>query len=265
MSLPIVAPGAAAAALICFIFAWNEYFLANLLTAVVARTTPPFLGSFVDGRGQFLAILSAASTIAVLPVIVAGWLAQKRLVRGLAMGAVEVDARGRLPRSGRPGASRKSPDPSPGPARSWSASRRSASVAPTSTSSTASSRPRVTRSFPGTRPPAWWSRSARQVTELSPGDRVSVDPTLTCGECSYCAIGRSNLCENWNGSGVARTDGSTAELQLAPVRNVHRLPDGVDLALAAMIEPLSCAIRGYDLLPAGSASTISSTAPARWA
>ena len=89
VSLPIVAPGAAAAALICFIFAWNEYFLVNLLTAVVARTTPPFLGSFVDGRGQFLAVLSAASTIAVLPVIVAGWVAQKRLVRGLAMGAVK--------------------------------------------------------------------------------------------------------------------------------------------------------------------------------
>jgi sorbitol/mannitol transport system permease protein len=89
VSLPIVAPGAAAAALICFIFAWNEYFLSNLLTAVVARTTPPFLGSFVNGRGQFLAVLSAASTIAVLPVIVAGWLAQKRLVRGLAMGAVK--------------------------------------------------------------------------------------------------------------------------------------------------------------------------------
>ena len=89
ISLPMVAPGAAAAALICFIFAWNEYFLANLLTAVVARTTPPFLGSFVDGRGQFLAVLSAASTIAVLPVIIAGWLAQKRLVRGLAMGAVK--------------------------------------------------------------------------------------------------------------------------------------------------------------------------------
>lgn len=89
VALPIVAPGAAAAGLICFIFSWNEYFLANLLTAVVGRTTPPFLGSFVDGRGQFLAVLSAASTIAVLPVIIAGWLAQKRLVRGLAMGAVK--------------------------------------------------------------------------------------------------------------------------------------------------------------------------------
>ncbi len=87
--LPIVGPGIAAAALICFIFAWNEYFLANLLTTTFARTTPPFLGSLVDGRGRFLAILSAASSLAVLPVVVAGWVAQKRLVTGLAMGAVK--------------------------------------------------------------------------------------------------------------------------------------------------------------------------------
>lgn len=88
-----------------------------------------------------------------------------------------------------------------------------------------------------------------QVSEFVPGDRVSVDPTLTCRECSYCSVGRFNLCEQWNGSGVARTNGSTAELMVSPVRNVHRLPDGVDLALAALIEPLSCAIHGYDLLP----------------
>ncbi len=87
--LPIVVPGVAAAALICFIFSWNEYFLATLLTSSDARTTPPFLGSFVDGRGQFLAVLSAAATLAVLPVIVAGWVAQKQLVRGLSMGAVK--------------------------------------------------------------------------------------------------------------------------------------------------------------------------------
>ena len=87
--MPIVAPGIAAAALICFIFSWNEYFLANLLTSTAARTTPPFLGSFVDGRGQFLAVLSAAVTLAVLPVVIAGWAAQKRLVRGLAMGAIK--------------------------------------------------------------------------------------------------------------------------------------------------------------------------------
>lgn len=87
--LPIVLPGIAAVALICFIFAWNEYFLASILTTDTARTVPPFLASFVDGRGQFLAVLSAASTVAVLPVVVAGWLAQKQLVRGLAMGAVK--------------------------------------------------------------------------------------------------------------------------------------------------------------------------------
>jgi 2-desacetyl-2-hydroxyethyl bacteriochlorophyllide A dehydrogenase len=88
-----------------------------------------------------------------------------------------------------------------------------------------------------------------QVGEIAVGDRVSIDPTLTCGECSYCTVGRANLCEHWNGSGVARTDGSTAELTVSPVRNVHRIPDGVDLALAALIEPLSCAIHGFDLLP----------------
>lgn len=88
-----------------------------------------------------------------------------------------------------------------------------------------------------------------EVHEVAPGDRVSVDPSLSCGECRFCAAGRANLCERWDGSGVARTNGSTAELTLAPVRNVHRLPDDVDLALAALVEPLSCAIHGYDLLP----------------
>jgi 2-desacetyl-2-hydroxyethyl bacteriochlorophyllide A dehydrogenase len=88
-----------------------------------------------------------------------------------------------------------------------------------------------------------------EVAAFAPGDRVSVDPSLYCGECSFCTIGQANLCENWNGAGVARTDGSTAELVLSPAKNVHHLSDSVDLALAALIEPLSCAIHGYDLLP----------------
>ena len=61
----------------------------ELLDDGVKRGWNIFLASFVDGRGQFLAVLSAASTIAVLPVIIAGWAAQKQLVRGLAMGAVK--------------------------------------------------------------------------------------------------------------------------------------------------------------------------------
>lgn len=87
--MPIVAPGTAAAALIVFIFAWNEYFLAFNLTANSARTLPPFLGGFVDARGQFLATLSAAATLSITPVVIAGWVAQKRLVRGLSMGALK--------------------------------------------------------------------------------------------------------------------------------------------------------------------------------
>lgn len=87
--LPVVLTGVAAAGLICFIFAWNEYFLADLLTSSMARTAPPFLSSFVDGRGLFLSVLSAASTVAVFPAVIAGCFAQKQLVRGLARGATK--------------------------------------------------------------------------------------------------------------------------------------------------------------------------------
>ena len=87
--LPIVAPGIAATALLCFIFAWNEYFLAVNLTVFKAQTIPIWVTTSISTRGQFLAKLSAASTLACLPVVVAGWIAQKRLVRGLTMGAVK--------------------------------------------------------------------------------------------------------------------------------------------------------------------------------
>ena len=87
--LPIVSPGIAATALLCFIFAWNEYFLALNLTTFDAQTVPLWVTTNVDSRGPFLAKLSAAATVASIPVIAAGWIAQKRLVRGLAMGAIK--------------------------------------------------------------------------------------------------------------------------------------------------------------------------------
>ena len=87
--LPIVAPGIAATALLCFIFAWNEYFLAVTLTSVNAPTAPIWVTTQVDTRGQFFAKLSAAATLACIPVVLAGWAAQKKLVRGLAMGAIK--------------------------------------------------------------------------------------------------------------------------------------------------------------------------------
>jgi sorbitol/mannitol transport system permease protein len=87
--LPMVAPGVAATALLCVIFSWNEFFFALNLTAVNAATVPVMLVSTMTSEGLFLARLSAASVLASLPVVIAGWIAQKQLVRGLSMGAIK--------------------------------------------------------------------------------------------------------------------------------------------------------------------------------
>ncbi|WP_306306970.1 carbohydrate ABC transporter permease [Herbiconiux solani] len=87
--LPMVAPGLAATALLCFIFSWNEFFLARSLTSVDAQTVPLYLVSFISTKGLFWAKLSAASLLATLPVVIAGLVAQKQLVRGLSLGAIK--------------------------------------------------------------------------------------------------------------------------------------------------------------------------------
>jgi sorbitol/mannitol transport system permease protein len=87
--LPIAAPGIAATALLCLIFAWNEYFYAVQLNPVDGSTIPQWVTTHVSTRGNFLAKLSAASVLACIPVVIAGWIAQKRMIRGLAMGAIK--------------------------------------------------------------------------------------------------------------------------------------------------------------------------------
>ncbi|MGO4649610.1 carbohydrate ABC transporter permease [Nocardia sp. 2YAB30] len=87
--LPLVSPGIAATALICLIFSWNEFFFAVNLTAVQAQTIPVFLVGFITGEGLYWARLSAAAVLAALPVVLAGWLAQNKLVRGLSFGAIK--------------------------------------------------------------------------------------------------------------------------------------------------------------------------------
>ncbi|WP_130799582.1 zinc-dependent alcohol dehydrogenase family protein [Streptomyces otsuchiensis] len=94
-----------------------------------------------------------------------------------------------------------------------------------------------------------------QVTEVSVGDKVAVDPSLYCHECRFCREGRSNMCERWAAIGVT-TAGGAAEYALAPVANCVKIPDHVDIADAALIEPLSCAVRGYDILSARMASRV---------
>jgi sorbitol/mannitol transport system permease protein len=87
--LPLAAPGIAATALLCVIFAWNEYFYALQLNFANGSTMPQWVISNVSTRGNFLAKLSAASVIACLPVVLAGWATQKRMIRGLSMGALK--------------------------------------------------------------------------------------------------------------------------------------------------------------------------------
>ncbi|WP_335980419.1 MULTISPECIES: zinc-dependent alcohol dehydrogenase family protein [Streptomycetaceae] len=86
-----------------------------------------------------------------------------------------------------------------------------------------------------------------QVRGLSAGDRVAVDPSLYCHECHYCRIGRNNLCERWNAIGVT-VPGGAAEYAAAPAANCVKLPEHIATRDAALIEPLSCAVRGYDIL-----------------
>jgi sorbitol/mannitol transport system permease protein len=86
---PIAMPGIAATALICFIFSWNEFMFALNLTATRASTSPIFLVGFISSQGLFLAKLCAAATLVSLPVLIAGWSAQDKLVRGLALGAIK--------------------------------------------------------------------------------------------------------------------------------------------------------------------------------
>jgi sorbitol/mannitol transport system permease protein len=87
--MPVISPGLVSTALICVIFAWNELFLAINLAITNAATMPMFLISSVPQEGLYIAHLSAAATVASVPVILVGWLAQRSLVRGLSMGAIK--------------------------------------------------------------------------------------------------------------------------------------------------------------------------------
>src|SRR3954447_10089306 len=86
--LPMVVPGLVATIFIAIIFAWNEFFFAFNL-APKESTVPMFMVRFVTAEGLFWAKLAASCTMAVLPIVLLGWLAQGQLVRGLSMGAVK--------------------------------------------------------------------------------------------------------------------------------------------------------------------------------
>ncbi len=87
--VPMAIPGIASTLLLNVILAWNEAFWTINLTASKAAPLTAFISSFSSPQGLFWAKLSAASTLAIAPILVLGWLSQKQLVRGLTFGAVK--------------------------------------------------------------------------------------------------------------------------------------------------------------------------------
>jgi len=87
--LPLTLPGIASTALLSIILCWNEAFWSLNLTASQAGPLTAFIASFSSPEGLFWAKLSAASIMAVAPILVFGWLTQRQLVRGLTFGAVK--------------------------------------------------------------------------------------------------------------------------------------------------------------------------------
>ncbi|WP_346894184.1 carbohydrate ABC transporter permease [uncultured Roseibium sp.] len=86
---PMAVPGIASTLLLNIILAWNEAFWTLNLTAAKAAPLTAFIASYSSPEGLFYAKLSAASTLAIAPILVLGWFSQKQLVRGLTFGAVK--------------------------------------------------------------------------------------------------------------------------------------------------------------------------------
>ena len=83
----------------------------------------------------------------------------------------------------------------------------------------------------------------RRVSSVSPGDRVTVDPNLPCGQCSFCRRGHGHLCRNLQGVG-SNIDGGFAENCIIPEVLVYKLPRSVSFENAALSEPLACCLHG---------------------
>ncbi|PYI54309.1 zinc-dependent alcohol dehydrogenase [Paenibacillus flagellatus] len=90
-------------------------------------------------------------------------------------------------------------------------------------------------------------RTGSQVSQLQPGDRVTANPLVTCGSCSYCRTGRSQLCRQRQLLGAHRP-GAFAEFVAVPARNVFKLDDAVSFEEGAFAEPFACAIHVCRLL-----------------
>jgi len=97
--------------------------------------------------------------------------------------------------------------------------------------------------------------TGRAVSAVKPGDKVTVDPNIYCGECRYCRNGKKQLCENMRAIGVTR-DGGFAQYSVVPAAQTFLLSPDVSYELGAMAEPLACCIHGVDLAGVRTGDTV---------
>ena len=99
-----------------------------------------------------------------------------------------------------------------------------------------------------------------EVTAFAPGDRVTFDSMVSCGQCHFCVRGQRNLCDNRRVLGVScgdyRQHGAFAELIRVPQQIVYKIPETVSFRQAAMIEPVSVAVHAANITPVTLGDTV---------
>jgi multiple sugar transport system permease protein len=89
VSVPIVTPGLAATAILCFLYCWNEFLYAVILTGRTARTLPVTITSFMTNKAILWGRIAASGSLVLIPVLIFALLAQRYLIQGLSRGAVK--------------------------------------------------------------------------------------------------------------------------------------------------------------------------------
>ncbi len=103
------------------------------------------------------------------------------------------------------------------------------------------------------------SRAGSGISGWAPGDRVTLDSTIYCGQCEFCRSGLINLCDHRRVLGVScedyRQHGAFAQFVAVPPRILYRLPDGLPFEHAALVEPFAIALHASRRAPLASNDT----------
>ena len=89
------------------------------------------------------------------------------------------------------------------------------------------------------------NKTGKYVKNLNIGDRVVVDPNITCGYCDNCKNGKVNFCENMKSVGI-NYPGGFGEFVTVPEKVVYKIPDNITFKQAAIAEPISCIVHAFE-------------------